>query len=161
MSQGHSKPPGGKPVGTRRRAGPCKEGGQMVHAQPRSLTFADFEYICTIPTSGKILLRHLLLHTHSSYSASSLHLQVQPYNSPISLLCCALSSLKISTRFSPANCLLLNHLCCTCSKDSSKSLRVTMKVSVAGSLFFGLLCSYFHFPGCPDTGGLPSRIQAL
>ena len=108
--------PGAKTVGTRRRAGPCKEGGQPVHAKPRSLTFANFEYICTIPTSGNILLHHLLLHIHSSYSASSLHLQVQLYNLPISLLCCAPSSLKISTRFSAANCLLLNHLCCMCSR---------------------------------------------
>ena len=90
--------------------------GQLVHAKPRSLTFANFEYICTIPTSGNILLCHLLLHTHSGYSASCLHLQVQPYNSPISLLCCAPSSLNISTRFSTTNCLLLNHLCCTCSR---------------------------------------------
>ena len=54
-SEGHGKPAGGKTIGTRRRAGPCKEGGQPVHTKPRSLTFADFEYICTIPTSGNIL----------------------------------------------------------------------------------------------------------
>ena len=61
VAEGHGKPPGRKTVGTRRRAGPCKEEGQPVHAKPRSLTFADFEYIqCTIPTSGNILL-HLLL----------------------------------------------------------------------------------------------------
>ena len=55
--EGHAdgKQPGGKTIGTRRRAGPCKEEGQPVHAEPRSLTFADFEYICTIPTSGNIL----------------------------------------------------------------------------------------------------------
>ena len=29
-SEGHGKPTGGKTVGTRRRAGPCKEGGQPV-----------------------------------------------------------------------------------------------------------------------------------
>ena len=57
VSEGHSKPLGRKTVGTRRRAGPCKEGGQPVHAKPRSLTFVDFEYICTIPTSGNILPR--------------------------------------------------------------------------------------------------------
>ena len=62
VSEGHGKPPGGKTVGTRRRAGPCKEGGQPVHAKPRSLTFADFEFICTISTSGNILL-HLLATT--------------------------------------------------------------------------------------------------
>ena len=47
-SEGHGKSPGGKTVGTRRRAGPCKEEGQPVHVKPRSLTFADFEYVCTI-----------------------------------------------------------------------------------------------------------------
>ena len=30
-----AKPPGGKTVGTRRRVGPCKEGGQLVHATRR------------------------------------------------------------------------------------------------------------------------------
>ena len=38
VSEGHGKPPGGKTVGTRRRAGPCKEGGgggQSVHATRR------------------------------------------------------------------------------------------------------------------------------
>ena len=33
VSEGHGKPPGGKTVGTRRRAGPCKEEGQPVHAR--------------------------------------------------------------------------------------------------------------------------------
>ena len=39
-SEGHGKPTGGKTVGTRRRAGPCKEGGggggggQPVHTKP-------------------------------------------------------------------------------------------------------------------------------
>ena len=56
VSKGHGKPPGGKTVGTRRRACPCKEEGQPVHTKTRSLTFTDFEYICTIPTSGNILL---------------------------------------------------------------------------------------------------------
>ena len=70
VSEGHDKPPGRNTVGTRRRAGPCKEGAQPVHAQPRSLTFADFEDICAIPTSGNILLRlqscyhPLFLHLH-------------------------------------------------------------------------------------------------
>ena len=36
-------------------AGPCNKGGQPIHAKPRPLTFADFEYICTIPTSGNFL----------------------------------------------------------------------------------------------------------
>ena len=69
-SEEHGKPPDGTNVGTRRRAGPCKRGGQPVHAKPRSLTFADFEYICTIPTSGNILLclrscyHPLFLHLH-------------------------------------------------------------------------------------------------
>ena len=40
VSEGHGKPPGRKTVGTRRRAGPCKEGDQPVHAKLRSLTFA-------------------------------------------------------------------------------------------------------------------------
>ena len=40
-SEGHGKATGGKTVGTRRRVGPCKEGGQPVHAKHRSLTFAD------------------------------------------------------------------------------------------------------------------------
>ena len=61
VTGGHGKSPGAKTVGTRRRAGPCKEEGQPVHAKPRSLTFADFEYIRTIPTSGNILLRLLLV----------------------------------------------------------------------------------------------------
>ena len=39
VSEEHGKPPGEKNVETR-RAGPCKEGGQPVHAKPRSLTFA-------------------------------------------------------------------------------------------------------------------------
>ena len=101
----------GKTVGTslRRRAGPCKERGQPVHAKPRSLTFADFEYISTIPTSGNILPCLLLLHNYSGFSAYLLHLQEQPYNLSITL-CCALSSL--STRCIPANSLLLNLLCC-------------------------------------------------
>ena len=71
VAEGHGKPPGRKTVGTRRRAGSCKEEGQPVHAKPRSLTFADFDYIqCTIPTSGNILrcLRScyhpLFLHLH-------------------------------------------------------------------------------------------------
>ena len=45
VSEEHGKPPGGKTIGTRRRDSPCKEGDQPVHAKPRSLTFADFEYI--------------------------------------------------------------------------------------------------------------------
>ena len=61
VSEGHGKPPGRKTIGTRRRGGPCKEGAQPVHAKPRSIRFADFEYICTIPTSGNILLRFLLV----------------------------------------------------------------------------------------------------
>ena len=125
--EGHGKLPGGKPLGTRRRAGPRKEGNQPVHAKPRSLTFADFEYICTIPTSGNILPHLLLLHNHSGYSASLSHLQVQLYNLPIPLLCCAVSSL--STRCIPANCLLLNLLCCALESTtsySSYSLRVSM-----------------------------------
>ena len=38
-----------------------QKGGQpaAVHAKPRPLTFADFEYIYTIPTSGNILPRLL------------------------------------------------------------------------------------------------------
>ena len=70
-SEGHGKPTGGKPIKTRRRAGPCKEGGQPVHAKPRSLTFTDFEYICTIPTSGNILL-----HLWSCYHPLFLHLHI-------------------------------------------------------------------------------------
>ena len=31
VSERHGKPPGGKTVGTRRRAGPCKEGDQPVN----------------------------------------------------------------------------------------------------------------------------------
>ena len=58
-----AKPPGGKTVRTRRRARPCKEGaswsmqqgGGLVHAKPRPLTCADFDYIFTIPTSANIL----------------------------------------------------------------------------------------------------------
>ena len=62
VSEGHGKPPGRKTVGTR-RGGPCKEEGQPVHAKPRSLAFADFEYNLHHPyTSGNILL-HLLLVT--------------------------------------------------------------------------------------------------
>ena len=95
--------------------------------KPRSLTFADFEDICTIPTSGNILSRLLLLHNHSGNSASYLHVQLQPYNLLISLLCCALSSL--STRHIPANYLLLDQLCCALefwTSYSSNSLRVSM-----------------------------------
>ena len=33
-SEGHGKPTGRKTVRTRRRAGPCKEGGQPVHTKP-------------------------------------------------------------------------------------------------------------------------------
>ena len=54
VSKGHGKQPGRKTVGTRRIADPCKDRDQPVHAKPRSLTFTDFEYICTIPTSGNI-----------------------------------------------------------------------------------------------------------
>ena len=70
VSEEHGKPPGGKTVGTRWRASPCKEEGQAVNAKPRSLTLSDFEDICTIPTSGNILrcLRScyhpLFLHLH-------------------------------------------------------------------------------------------------
>ena len=64
-----------------------QQGVGMVHAKPRSLTCADFGYVFTIPTStNMILLRLLLLHVHSSSSASPLHPQVQPYNFPIFLL---------------------------------------------------------------------------
>ena len=38
VAKEHGKPPGRKTVGTRRRAGPCKEEGQPVHAKPRSVT---------------------------------------------------------------------------------------------------------------------------
>ena len=43
VTERHGKPPSRKTVGTRRRADPCKEEGQPVHAKPRSLTFADFD----------------------------------------------------------------------------------------------------------------------
>ena len=35
VAEGHGKPPGRKKrIGTRRRAGPCKEDGQPIHANP-------------------------------------------------------------------------------------------------------------------------------
>ena len=72
--EGHGKPPGGKTIGTRWRAGPCKEGDQTVPAKPMQIiNIHQLEYVCTIPSSGNILLRLLLLHNHSSYSASPLH----------------------------------------------------------------------------------------
>ena len=37
VSEGHGKPPGGKTTGTRRRAGPCKEGDQPVPAKPMQI----------------------------------------------------------------------------------------------------------------------------
>ena len=37
VSEGRGKPPGGKTVGTRRRAGPCKEGDQPVPAKPMQI----------------------------------------------------------------------------------------------------------------------------
>ena len=37
VSEGHGKPPGRKTVGTRRRAGPCKEGDQPVPAKPMQI----------------------------------------------------------------------------------------------------------------------------
>ena len=43
VSEGHGKLPGGITIGTRRRAGPCKEGDQPVPAKPMQVT--DFEYI--------------------------------------------------------------------------------------------------------------------
>ena len=45
-----------------------QRGGQPVHAKPMQVINTDFEYICTIPTSGNILLclrscYHPLFHT--------------------------------------------------------------------------------------------------
>ena len=37
VSAGHGKPPGRKTVGTRRRAGLCKEGDQPVLAKPMQI----------------------------------------------------------------------------------------------------------------------------
>ena len=111
VSEGHGKPPGGKTIGTRRRVSPCKEGDQPVPAKP------------TIPTSGNILPRFLLLHNHA-YQLFSFPLTMCP-----SLLCCARSSL--STKCFPANCLLLNLLCCAVEfiisySDFSNALCVSM-----------------------------------
>ena len=70
LSERHGTSRGGKTVGTRRVDGlSMHRGGQLVHAKPRSLIFADFENTGTIPTSGNILPHLLQLHTYSSYSA--------------------------------------------------------------------------------------------
>ena len=71
VSEEHGKPPGGKTVGTRWRASPCKEEGQAVNAKPRSLTLSDFEDICTIPTSGNILIAVLAVLLPSSFTLPS------------------------------------------------------------------------------------------
>ena len=126
-----------------------QRGGQPVHTKPMTLTFGDFEYICTIPTSGNILLHFLLLHSHSGYSASSLHLQVQPYNLLISLVCCALSFLSI--RVICANCLLLSLLCCALeSRDLLLFQFITcFHASISCRLhilWVHLLCSHLALP---------------
>ena len=120
------KPPDGKTVGTRRR---------LVHAKPRSLTCADFEYVFTIPTSANILLRLLLLHAHSSSSASPLHPQVQPYKyRHFSALLHVLCTCTIVNRFILANCFLLNLLCCALeSRPSCSSMQSTTCLDVTAS----------------------------
>ena len=124
---------GWQPVhAARKKAGPCSNTGQhllTLNMSLSSLHLATFKCPCL-----------LLLHTHSSYSTSPLHQQVQPYNLPISLLCCALFSLSI--KFIPTNCLLLHLLLCALDSRtfySCNSLHLTMYVSVAGTIFFGFV----------------------
>ena len=58
-----AKPPGGKKRMNKEEDQSMQQGGGLVHAKPRSLTCADFEYNFTIPTSANILphLRSSLL----------------------------------------------------------------------------------------------------
>ena len=72
VSEGHGKPPGGKTVETRRRAGPCKEGDQPVPAKPMQIintltdlnTFAPSLHLATFYCACGLATIPLFLHLH-------------------------------------------------------------------------------------------------
>ena len=74
---------GGGPVHAKRGASRSMQQRGLVHAKPRSLTCADFEYVFTIPTSAYIL--PLLLPSPVSppvYYSASVHVSVQQLGLP-------------------------------------------------------------------------------
>ena len=96
-----------------------QRGDQPVHAKLRSLTFSDFEYICTIPKSGIILPCFPI-------AAQPFRLFSFPFTptgtalqfAHLSALLCAIFSFH---QVVPANCLLLNLLCCALKSRTSFS----------------------------------------
>ena len=139
-----------------------QQGGGPVHGKPRSLSCADFEYVFTIPTSANILLRLLLLHAHSSSSASPLHPQVQPYNFPIFLLYLLHVLCTLVIRFILANCLLLNLLCCALeSRPSCSSMQFITCFDVTASCRTHILWIH-HLCSCASCSTLrPWKITQL
>ena len=122
--------------------------GGPVHAKPRSLTCADFEYVFTIP----YICQHFAAPPTTACPFQLFSFPFTPTGTALQIpqsfcfVACALYTIVI--RFILANCLLLNLLCCALeSRPSCSSMQSTTCFDVTAScrthtLWIHHLCSY-------------------
>ena len=144
------KPPGRKTVGglvhAKSGASQSMQQGGPVHAKPRSLTCADFEYVFTIPTSANFAAPPPTACPFQlfsfSFTPTGTALQFPHLSALLHVLC------ALVIRFILADCLLLNLLYCALeSRPSCSSMQSITCFDVTAScrnqiLWIHHLCSY-------------------